>query len=471
MTNFDVETNTLYENLAPALFADVAATSGFGPPSFNQLAFGIVAADFDRDGRLDFYVGNGHIFERPKRDNTSYRQRDQLLMGVGGGRFRELRCDVLEASPDVSRGVAAADYDNDGDPDIHLSNWGPNRLYRNNGDGTFDEVGAATKVNDPNGATLGVMFTDFDGDHDLDIYVANDFGYFFAPNTILRNEHPLDVFTDVGEPAGVDTAINGMGIAVGDYDEDGDLDYYVTNIKGNSLFENLGDSAGFAEVATFKAVNVHFSTSWGTAFLDYDNDTHLDLVVANGRVMPSYNLADPDHVQRLIQPHANKLFRNDGRGSFVDVSELEGVADTSRCRGLAYADYDKDGDLDFAVAALTHVKRTKAHALLYQNLKGGAQNWLEVSLQGTASNRDGFGSRVRVVAGKRSWIREIDGGTSYLSQHSSIAHFGLADLPTVDSLIVTWPGGNREAFTDIKANQTLHVVENTSISYASRGKR
>ncbi len=132
VTNFDVETNTLYLNLGGAVFQDVSAPSGFGPPSFNRLAFGLVAADFDRDGALDYFIGNGHIFERPKRDNTGYRQPDQLLVGDGAGGFREAGCPALSAAPEVTRGVAAADYDNDGDPDVAtLANGGPFRLYDN----------------------------------------------------------------------------------------------------------------------------------------------------------------------------------------------------------------------------------------------------------------------------------------------------------------------------------------------------
>ena len=464
-----LKSDRLYRNRGDGKFDDVSEEAGLGFTD-GIVTVGVVTGDIDNDGYREIFVTTGED------------ERNLLLKNDGQGTFTDIAESAGITQAVWSAGATFGDYNLDGLLDLYVGNYAryhalpydqnldggiENVLYKNNGDNTFEEVGVATGVNDPDGATLGVMFTDFDGDQDPDLYVANDFGYFYAPNTFLRNEYPEDVFTDIGNAAAVDTAINAMGLAVGDYDEDGDLDYYVTNIKGNSLFENLGD--GFAEVATFKAVNIHFSTSWGTAFVDYDNDTYLDLIVANGRVMPSYNLHDPDHVQRLMKPHANVLFHNNGSGSFADVSVREGFADTTRCRGLAYADYDNDGDLDFAVVALTPNEK-EVRSLLYRNQKGAAKNWLKVSLQGTASNRDGIGSRVRVVADGRSWIREIDGGTSYVSQHSSIAHFGLGDIAAVDSVIVMWPGGNREAFADIEANQTLHIVENTSISYPERSR-
>lgn len=158
VTNFDVETNTLYRNLGATLFEDVAAASGFGMPSFNLLAFGIVLVDFDLDSDLDFYVANGHIFERPVRENVTYEQRGQILLGDGRGRFSELRCRFLDARPMVARGLAAADFDNDGDPDLAiLENGGPATLLENGTGG--DWVGVALRGAPPNSEAVGSRVT------------------------------------------------------------------------------------------------------------------------------------------------------------------------------------------------------------------------------------------------------------------------------------------------------------------------
>jgi hypothetical protein len=453
----------LYENRGDGRFRDVSKKAGL---TFTKdvVTVGVATGDIDNDGDRDVFV------------TTYYGYRNLLLENDGNGRFT----DIAEAAGIVdtmwSTAVAFGDYDLDGFLDLHVGNYATydglpydenltggieNQLYRNRGDRTFEDVAAALGVSNPGGLTLATTFTDFDGDGDLDIYVVNDFGELFEPNALLRNEYPQKRFTDVSAASRTDMEMNGMGIATGDFNEDGALDYYLTNMEHNILYENVG-SGMFRDMGMAHGLEDSLSTSWGAVFLDYDHDTYLDLLIANGRVLPRYRVDDPRHLFRLLHRHENRLFRNDGGGRFHEISQAVGIADTTRGRGLAVADYDNDGDLDFVVAVVSKEKKTKAHALLYRNEGGNAKNWLKVQVEGTGSNRDGFGSRVRVAAAGRRWIREIDGGSSYVSQSSNVAHFGLDNISQVDSVIVVWPGGGLDIITGVTVNQTVHVVEASS---------
>lgn len=453
----------LYENRGGGKFRDVTKRAGLDITE-KPVTMGVVTGDIDNDGDRDMFV------------TTDDGYRNLLLRNNGDGRFTDIARSAGITGTMWSTAVAFGDYDLDGFLDIYVGNYATydglpydehltggieNQLYRNRGDNTFEEVANALGVSDYNGMTLATTFTDYDGDGDLDIYVANDFGELFEPNKLFRNEYPKVGFTDVSATTGTDAKINGMGIATGDFDEDGDLDYYITNMEDNVLYQNVGMGT-FQDLARPKGIEDSMSTSWGAVFFDYDHDTYLDLVVANGRVLPRYRLDDPRHLRRFLHQHENRLYRGDGRGGFHEVSQIVGIADTTRGRGVAVFDYDDDGDLDFIVAVVTKNKQTKDHALLYRNEGGNAKTWLKVSLEGTKSNRDGFGSLVRVVAGGRSLIREIDGGSSYLSQSTSIAHFGLGTLSRVDSVIVRWPGGEHDAATNVAANQLIHIVQGSS---------
>jgi hypothetical protein len=450
----------LFRNNGDGTFRDVTKRAGL---SFmgKLTTVGVVTGDIDNDGDRDVFVTTAEGF------------RNVLLRNNGDGTFTDISERAGITGTAWSAGAAFGDYDLDGLLDLYVGNYCTydaepydenltggieNQLYRNLGNNRFEEVAVATGVNNPNGLTLGVRFTDFDGDGDLDLYVANDFGDMFEPNAFFRNEYPNAVFTDISKASGTAAQINGMGIAVGDYDEDGDLDFYVTNIAGNLLYGNTGTGT-FDDAARARGVDDSLSTSWGVAFLDYDNDTHLDLLLANGRVLPRYNMADFRHVARLLNKHENRLFKGDGTGSLIEVSDEVGIADTTRGRGLAVADIDNDGDLDFFVAVVAHSPRIRARSLLYRNDGGNTQNWLRVSLEGTKSNKDGVGSLVTVVAGGRRLIREIDGGSSYVSHSSTVAHYGLGTLTKADSVIVTWPGGGQDVITNVTANQMIHIVE------------
>ena len=461
----------LYRNLGNGHFQDVTEEAGLGFVGRSRTV-GVATGDIDNDGFRDLFVttAEGHV--------------NILAHNNGDGTFSDIsRAAGIAEEEEWSAAVTFGDYDLDGYLDIYVTNYATydglpydehltggisNWLYHNKGDNTFEEVARKAGVHNPDGLTLAATFTDVDGDHDVDLMVGNDFGDLFTPNALFRNDYPDGGFTDMSGPSATDTAINAMGFAIGDYDEDGRLDYYLTNMLGNILYSNTASPGVFREDAEIRGLDDRRSTSWGTAFLDYDNDTDLDLFVANGRVLTRYNLQDVDHIERFLKPHENKLYRADGPGNFIDVSRGEGVADSTKGRGLAYSDYDNDGDLDVVVAVVNDVVPPEGYALLYRNETPADNRWLKVRVEGSTNNRDGFGTHVRVTAGGRSWIREIGGGSSYLSQNSSVAHFGMGNHATVDSLIVTWLGGEREIFTDIPTNQTVFVVEKMSVSYSSQ---
>ena len=453
----------LYRNKGDGTFRDATAEAGLAILG-EVTTVGVTAGDVDNDGDQDLFV------------TTAEEHGNYLFRNNGDGTFTDVSEEAGITGDDWSAAVALGDIDRDGWLDIYVANYAlydglpydehltggiPNQLYRNNGDGTFSEVAESLGLDNSDGLTLGLVFGDLNRDQLVDLYVANDFGQIFLPNGLYLNER--GVFKEVAEASGTDADINGMGVAIGDYDEDGDFDLFVSNIDRNRLYENVSDNPlRFEDVAIARAVADSLATSWGAAFLDYDNDTYLDLMVANGRVLPSYNLADPKRALRLIQPHENRLYRGSAGGVLTDMSRAAGVGDSTRGRGLAYADYDHDGDLDVFVAIVTKRENTSAHSLLYRNEVGDRKNWLKVELEGSESNRDAVGSTVELVAGERRWLRQLVGGSSYVSRSTNVVHFGLGERAAADSLIVYWPSGRREAFGSVAANQTVRIVEGRS---------
>jgi len=273
---------------------------------------------------------------------------------------------------------------------------------------------------------------------------------------LYRNQYPTAQFADVSLETRMNIQMFGMGIAIGDYDEDQDLDYYVTNIRGNVLLQNQGNGTFSDRAESLGVDNVFtgdkFTTGWGAVFFDYDNDSYLDLALANGFVgtEPIISTAVRDE---------DKLYQNNGDGTFTDVSAAEGFNNAEINRGIITGDYDNDGDLDVFVSVVEDFESIDPHMLLYRNDSDNGFNWLKVNLQGTKSNRDGYGAHLRLYANNRIFMREIDGGSSFASQSSSTAHFGLADITEIDSLEITWPGGNHQTVYDIDINQTIEVLE------------
>ena len=470
-----VGANALYRNTGDLRFVDVAAEAWVEDPA--SRSNGACAADYDNDGDTDLYVGN----YGPSK----------LFRNRGDGTFEEVTAaaGLTESSRNLrTMGCAWGDYDADGFLDLifvrHLDDsdpgvfaWGqrdlsefadPLALFRNRGDGTFADVTAL--LGDPGpargivrGAGFQPAFVDYDNDNDLDIYVVNDFGDEITPNVLWRNDGRAAsgaawVFTDVSTASGTDVAINGMGLALGDYDLDGFTDFYITNIDDAVLLRNNGDGT-FSERTRDAGVGrgrigipEGYSVGWGTAFFDYDNDGDQDLYLAAG-----YLDTDPD-TNPVQQPNA--LFRNDGDGTFTDLPPwASGANDTGFGRGAVYGDFDGDGCLDLYVVNIGEFEGRPGVAKLFRNNCASGNKWLMVRAVGTLSNRDGIGATITVSAAGSTQRRTVTAGSSQMSQHMLAAHFGLGAAAHVDTLTVRWPSGRSQTLTDVAANQVLVVTE------------
>jgi len=467
-----LDRDQLYRNNGDGTFTKTDNTNGLEiTTSHNTTA--VITGDIDNDGDREIFVSTWERYE----NGTEIIARNLLFMNNGDGTFTEIGEAAGITHAAFSIGANFVDYNKDGYLDIHVMNhvktpaflydsygvivgfnhdcYG-NFFYLNNGDATFTEISSQLGVND-NGCALAALPSDFDMDSDLDIFIANDFGPFIVPNTLYQNDYPNDEFSEVAAAKGAGIPMYGMGIAAGDYDHDLDFDYYITNLGANVLLEN--DNGTFTDVAASANVeNTYaegspsdFATGWGTAFFDVDNDSWLDLFVANGRIpsLPSLPTAMND---------PNKLYLNNGDKTFSDISAANGVDDGSYSRGMAYSDYDNDGDLDFVVC---NINEFGAKIKFYRNDSNAANNFIDFTLKGT-SNRDAYGAKVWLYAGGQTFVREVSGGGgSHCSQSSSIVHFGLGDITEVDDVKVEWPRGGILGYNSTFEINRKHVLSET----------
>ena len=493
--------NRLYRNEGGGRFSDVTEAAGVGVTAYGM---GCCAGDYDNDGYEDLYV-------------TCYGP-NSLFHNNGDGTFTEVGRKAGVAGDSVwSVGCAFLDYDNDGYLDLYVGNYvdysitsfftalrpyttSPSatvasealfyphpdnfrgvsdRLYHNNGDGTFTDVTERAGVFNPSGKAMGVLCGDYDDDGDTDIYVAND----MTPDFLYRNRGD-GTFEDVGLLSGVaysgeGNLMSSMGADFGDYDGDGRMDLAVTHfqLEGAVLYHNEGNGL-FSDVSSLSGIKrasypfVH----WGVHFLDYDNDGWVDLLMVNGHVLDNAELVGSAHAQPAL------LFRNQRDGKFVDVTR-EGGADLSVprvSRGAAFGDYDDDGDVD------VFINNNHGPATLLRNEGKDSGHWIEVKVVGgqrpvtshesrvpgqkpsdpgpatrdpRLSNRDGIGARVAVWAGGRGQVKEVRSGSSYLSQNDLRLHFGLGPDTKADSVTVRWPGRGVDRLLDVAADRQVVVRE------------
>jgi hypothetical protein len=355
--------------------------------------------------------------------------------------------------------------------DLFMTHWGTRPaagesivyLWRNNGDGTFSNDNAAAGIPDqlPEDffdTTFTPNFADINSDGWPDILAAADFG---ASGISLNNGDGTfrDATTDVISDE------NGMGAAVGDYDNDGDLDWFVTSIfdssptlggrwglSGNRLYRNRGD--GTFEDATDEAGVREGGWGWGACFADFDNDGFLDIFHVNGwgRLDVAtgaffLDLAAPFHFDR------SRLFLSDGDGTFTERSAALGIHDTDQGRGVVCFDYDRDGDVDILVANNGGAPR------LFRNDGGNRLGFLQVKLRGRSPNTEAIGARVYVTEGDRTQLREIRNGSNFESQDPAVAHFGLGTAALVAEVRILWPNGQSSSLTNVTVNQFLIVDE------------
>ena len=465
----------LYRNQGDGTFSDVTLSAGVGliASESNGAAWG----DVNNDGHPDLYVTSAV----PTRAN-------HLYMNLGDGTFREegtIRSVNIPTNSNRRFGTSAAfgDYDRDGWLDIHVNEWGfrdvtPGetnshaRLLRNTGRGHYEDTTQTAGVSlddhfgiapvtDPGAGvwSFSSRFSDLDRDGHADLVVASDFG-----NSRVYWNNGDGTFQRAPVGSGFGTDENGMGLTVGDYNGDGYFDIFVTSIfhddppnsgqnaggnygtSGNRLYLNNGDRT-FTDATTDAGVR-NGGWGWGTSFVDYDNDGDLDLAATNGFFGPSSDFFDD----------ATRLWANNGDGTFADVGNSLGVTDTGRGKGLVTFDYDNDGDLDLFIV------NNESEPVLYRNDGGNENAWLSVELQGTSSNRDGIGSIISVYPneGDEAIVREVGGGSNYLSQNDILAHFGLGDSEDpISTIRVDWDNGDLQILRNVMPNQRLLIRQPT----------
>jgi enediyne biosynthesis protein E4 len=410
--------NVLYHNNGDGTFTDVTDKAGVTGMEFGTLFHaGATFFDYDRDGKLDLYVG-GYV-----------------ALGPEAKRYCDLGGVKSSCPPSAYKGSS----------DV---------LYHNNGDGTFTNVTKAAKLYQPDGKNLSVGAADYDNDGWPDIFVANDGLYAY----LYHNEHN-GTFTEVGLPAGMAVAGQGqimaaMCISLGDYDNDGWLDLYISDFQKSSdhLWHNSGKGY-FDEVSGPAGITVPTREvlSFGGGFFDYDNDGWLDIFIANGHVYPEVEQVTPE----IHYKQTNTLFHNEGNGKFVEASKQAGSGFQKPYvgRGVAFADFDNDGFMDLVVG------NNGDPPLVLHNSGGNGNHFVNFKLVGTKSNRDAMGARVRVIAGGVAQIREIAGGGSYLSQSDLRANLGLGKASKVETVEVQWPGGQRQTFHNLDADKFYLIEE------------
>jgi enediyne biosynthesis protein E4 len=416
--------NALYHNLGNCKFEDVTDKAGVRADGFST---GAAWADYDRDGRVDLFVSR---YVHVDIDNLPEFGNDP--------RFCRFKGVLVQCGP----------WGMPGESDL---------LFHNKGDGTFEEVSKKAGVDDPHHYYgLGATWGDYDNDGWPDLYVANDAG----PNFLYHNKHN-GTFEDVGLLAGVALSGDGMeqgsmGVDWGDYLHEGRLSMIVTNFveQGSTLYHNL-DKENFADVSVRSKLMkpTYPFVSWGTAFFDMDNDGWLDLFIANGHVYPQVDTIPGGTPYR--QPML--LFRNRRDGTFDDVSSAFANMPPQSRRGAAFGDINNDGNVDIVVLNVG-----EPPSLLLNHNDSGNHRVL-FKLVGTKSNKAAIGARVTVKAGTLVQFSEVRGGASYLSQNDLRLHFGFAANDKMSEVSIRWPNGETEVLRDVPADFIYTIVEGAGI--------
>ncbi len=450
--------NRLYRNDGGLRFTDVTAAAGIEGVGY---AMGASAADYDNDGQVDLFVAGV--------------AQNQLLHNRGDGRFEDVTAKSGVASGEWAVAGAWLDYDRDGRLDLFVVNyvkWAadtnrycgdqargiriychprffeglPNHLYRNKGDGTFEDVSSRAGLLSHIGKGMSAAIADFDHDGFTDLVVTND----TVPDFLLRNKGD-GTFEDIALTAGVSVPASGrpvssMGVDFQDYDNDGWEDIFITALAGETfpLFRNEGRRE-FTETTT--AAGLARSTmplsGWCAALVDVDNDGWKDIFTANSH-------ANDRVSESSGWNQANGLWQNDGRGGFQDVAAQSGLAAAVAAhRGCGVADFDGDGRLDLVVLVLG------ANAELWHNEGTGSNRWVIVKLVGTKGNRDGIGARVAI--GKQ--VRTMTTAIGYASSSHAGLHFGLGPNSDPVTVEVQWPSGVRQVVEGVKTNQVIEIKE------------
>jgi enediyne biosynthesis protein E4 len=450
--------NRLYRNEGNMRFRDVTDRAGVAGEGYSM---GAAAADYDNDGRTDLFVAGVN--------------RNILYHNLGDGRFEDITAKAGISSGEWAVAAGWFDYDRDGKLDlwvVHYAKWPPagdrfcgdtargiriychpkyfegiaSTLYRNRGDGTFEDVTKRAGLSAFPGRGMSVAFADYDQDGFPDVFVTND----NMPNFLFHNKGN-GTFEETGLLSGAALRDHGkpvasMGVEFKDYDNDGLPDAFVTALAGETfpVFRNSG-KAGFTD-ATFPSklgsLTVKHS-GWGLGLFDLNNDGWKDLFTANSHVNDRVEMFEP-----ATYREKNSVFINEG-GAFRDVSDDAGLSLAAAHRGAAFADFNGDGLLDAVVSSLG------GPAELWQNVSPGNRHWIILRLEGTRSNREGIGARVKIG----NQYNEMTTASGYASSSDWGVHFGLGNTAVVKKIQIVWPSGVTQVLTDVKADRIVHVLE------------
>jgi enediyne biosynthesis protein E4 len=465
----------LYRNNRNGTFTDVTAGSGL---DVEMYGIGVAVGDYDNDGRPDVYI--------------TALEGDRLFHNEGSGRFRDVTKAAGIRNASFATSAAWLDYDRDGKLDLFVANYvqwtvagdiwcsldgatksyctpesykgTSSRLFHNLGNGRFEDAGAKAGVADPTSKSLGVTVFDYNNDGWPDLFVAND----TQPNKLYRNNRN-GTFIEEGMTAGVAFGEDGvargaMGVDAADYDRSGRAHLLVGNFSNQmlGLYHNEGNGL-FVDEAPASTVGRSslLSLAFGVFFFDYNLDGYPDIFAANGHIEEEIGRVQP----KVQYRQAPLLFRNLRRGKFDNATAGMGQEFNRPivARGAAYADFDRDGDLDLVIAT------NDGPAFLYRNDGGNRNHWISIHTIGTKSNHDGIGAVVRVESKSGSQWSTVRSGSSYCSQSDLSVVFGLGPDTVVSSIEIEWPSGAKQKLTNIASNQFLRIDESRGI-IAAAGK-
>jgi hypothetical protein len=480
---------------------------------------GAAFLDYDQDGFIDIYACSGTWLENFIRtEKPDELPGNHLYRNLGNGTFEDVTKKAGVGGPWYSMGVSTADINNDGYPDLYLSNYGPNVLLRNNWNGSFTDITKRANVAGGNECSIGATWLDYDKDGFLDVYVGNflefdpDYKYYYAPDgfpgplaydsqkDVLYHNNGDGTFDDVTEAMGI-TDIDGraMGVGSADYDDDGWVDIYVANDhtlnylwhnEGGKSFTDHGTMSGTAFSQAGEA-----TVSMSVDYADFNNDGLIDMFVSDDTYCSLYeNLGNGIFTDRGVSSNISmaaaqfvgwsssfldydndgdvdifktngalkhlygqedQLFQNEGNGKFRDVSLELGEYFSKELVGRGACIGDYDNDGDLDI----FIVNLNDHCSFLRNNKGNLNNWILIRLTGTSSNRDGVGARLKITAGGKSQIAQKKSTTGYLSHNDPRMHFGLGKAEKIERIDIVWPSGKTQTLENLDVNQILDVKE------------